>query len=162
MQHAEINKKGEANFRFSTVDSEIGNILGSEATDEMDNKVAELFKNILPKDQEVVLEKLKGSLTPAYFKVDEQMRRFSKMASSMGTSNPFPLKKTLVINPDNELIKNAMAIHEKGKNEELVNKLCHYVEDLANISSEGLKNEDRDNFVTRSQELLKELTSLAL
>lgn len=162
MQHAEINKKGEANFRFSTVDSEIGNILGSEATDEMDNKVAELFKNILPKDQDVVLEKLKGSLTPAYFKVDEQMRRFSKMASSMGTSNPFPLKKTLVINPDNELIKNAMAIHEKGKNEELVNKLCHYVEDLANISSEGLKNEDRDNFVTRSQELLKELTSLAL
>ena len=162
MQHAEINKKGEVTYHFTSVDSEIGNILGAEANVENDTKVAELFKNVLPKDQEVVIEKLKGSLTPAYFKVDEQMRRFSKMAASMGTAAPFPIKKTLVVNPSNELIKNALAIHEKGKNEELVNKLCHYVEDLANISSEGLKNEDRDNFVKRSQELLKELTTLAL
>ncbi len=161
MQHLEIHKKGENQFRFSSIDNEIGNVLGAQ-TSESDNKVAELFKNILSKDQEVIVEKLKGSITPAYFKVDEQMKRFSKMTASMGTSSSFPIKKTLVINPDNELIKNALAIHEKGNNGELVSKLCHYVEDLANISSEGLKNEDRDNFVKRSQELLKELTTLAL
>ncbi len=161
MQHVEINKKGEVTYKVSSVDNEIGKILGAE-TAESDNKVADLFKDNIPKDHEVVVEKLKGSLTPAYFKVDEQMRRFSKMAQSMGTHSTFPVKKTLVVNPENDLIKNAMAINEKGTNKDLVSKLCLYIEDLANISSEGLKNEDRDNFVKRSQELLKELTSLAL
>ena len=38
----------------------------------------------------------------------------------------------------------------------------HHVEDLATISSEGLKNEDKEKFVERSQNLIKELTNLAL
>ena len=40
--------------------------------------------------------------------------------------------------------------------------ICHHVEDLATISSEGLKNEDKEKFVERSQNLIKELTNLAL
>ena len=111
---------------------------------------------------EVSIEKIKNSTSPAYFKVDEQMKRFGQMAKSMGQGSPFPIKKTLVINPNSTLIKNALKIHQQGGHEQLVEKLCHYVEDLATISSEGLKNEDRNVFVQRSQDLIQELTNLAL
>jgi len=168
MQHVETQKKGDVNYRFSSVDSEFGNILESENVLEEDMKVKDLFSKMLFGEQkeeektEVVLEKLKDSSAPAYYKVDEQMRRFSKMAESMGGTEKFPIKKILVVNPANPLIQNALKIHEKGKHEGLVDKLCHHVEDLAHISSGGLSNEERDSFVKRSQDLLKELTNLAL
>ncbi|TDJ09012.1 MAG: molecular chaperone HtpG [Deltaproteobacteria bacterium] len=168
MQHVETQKRGNVSYRFASVDSEFGNILESENVLDEDMKVKDLFSKILFGEQkeeektEVVLEKLKGSTAPAYFKVDEQMRRFSKMAESMGGSDKFPVKKTFVINPANPLIQNALKMHEKGKHEALVEKLCHHVEDLAHISSGGLGNDERDQFVKRSQDLLKELTNLAL
>jgi len=168
MQHVETQKRGDDNYRFSSVDSEIGNILESENVGKEDMKVKDLFSKVLFGDlkeeekTEIVLEKLKDSTSPAYYKVDEQMRRFSKMSESMGGTEKFPIKKTLVVNPANPLIQNALKMHEKGNHEGLVNKLCHHVQDLAHISSGGLGNEERDSFVKRSQELLKELTNLAL
>jgi molecular chaperone HtpG len=80
----------------------------------------------------------------------------------MGNDAMFPIKKTLVINPGSPLIQNALKLHELGSNNNLVKKLCHHVEDLAHISSEGLKHEDREAFVLRTQELMQELTNLAL
>ena len=85
------------------------------------------------------------------------------MAQSMGQNkDTFPVKKTLVINPNSPLIQNALTISQKGGNDELVEKICHHVEDLALISSEGLKDENKDLFVQRSQELIQKLTGLAL
>ncbi|MCK6595790.1 MAG: hypothetical protein L6Q33_11360, partial [Bacteriovoracaceae bacterium] len=98
----------------------------------------------------------------AYFKIDEQLKRLSQMAKSMGNDAMFPMKKTLVINPANPLIQNALKLHEKGHKNDLVKKICHHVEDLAHISSEGLRLEDREAFVTRTQDLIEELTNLAL
>ena len=111
------------------------------------------------KDIEIV--KIKNSKAPAYFKVDEQMKRMNQMAKNMGNDSMFPVKKTLVINPGSPLIQNALKLHEKG-NDALVKKIAHHVEDLAHISSEGLKHEDREAFVNRTQELMQELTNLAL
>jgi len=169
MQHAEMHPRGEEKVQFASIDSEISNLLESDATNESDMKVQELFKKVLlgetkeddPTAIGVEIQKLKGSKTPAYFKVDEQMKRFQKMAQSMGQAggNPFPVKRTLVINPSNGLIQNALRIHEKGGNEPLVDRLVHYVEDLATISSEGLKAEDKEVFVERSQSLIEDLTN---
>jgi molecular chaperone HtpG len=89
------------------------------------------------------------------------MKRMHQMAKQMGNEAMFPIKKTLVINPANPLIQNALKLSEKGKND-LVKKICHHVEDLAHISSEGLKHEDREAFVHRSQSLIEELSNLAL
>ena len=108
------------------------------------------------------LEKVTGATAPAYMKTDEQMKRFAKMAQSMGQNSQFPVKKTLVINPANNLVQNALKIHETGKNEKLVEKLCLHVNDLAKISSEGLQQDQREDFVKRSQSLIQELTNLAL
>lgn len=167
MQHAEMKAVGEQKIQFSSIDAEIANILESENTTDEDMKVQDLFKKILlgekkeddPSAVDVEIQKLKGAKTPAYYKVDEQMKRFQKMTQSMGQdTSAFPLKRTLVINPNNTLIQNALKIHEKGNNEPLVEKLVHYVGDLASISSEGLKNEDKEQFIERSQSLIQELT----
>ncbi|CBW26151.1 chaperone protein (heat shock protein) [Halobacteriovorax marinus SJ] len=172
-QHTETKKIGEETLQFVSVDSEIGNLLESENTTEEDMKIKDLFSNILaPKKEgeensldgnDVEISKITGSTTPAYFKVDEQMKRFAKMAQSMGQQNTmFPTKKTLVINPSSPLIQNALKIHEKGGNEALVEKICHHVEDLALISSEGLKADEKELFIARTQDLMQELTTLAL
>lgn len=185
MQHVENKKIGDVEYKFASIDSEVHNLLEVENTNEEDMKIKELFTKILvgeeksqnkkdKKDEkdanpmasmggtEVEIQKIKNATSPAYFKTDEQMKRFAKMAQGMGQNSMFPTKKTLVINPNNALIQNAFKIHEKGDNEALVDKICHHVEDLATISSEGLKNEEKDNFVQRSQALIQELTNLAL
>lgn len=168
MQHVETKKVGEQGFEFVASDAVVADLLGSEATGPEDIKVKEIFEKVLNENaeekdkQEVVIQKLKAAGSPAWFKVDEQMKRFSKMAQSMGNDNAFPLKKTLVINPSNPLIQNALKLHERGDRTELVEKICRHVEDLACISSEGLKNDERDLFVTRSQSLIQELTNMAL
>lgn len=181
-QHVEFTKRGDNAFKFVSVDSEIATLLEQDATTESDIRVKDLFTNILIgktehgahteeeedadslnhgglKDIEIV--KIKNSTSPAYFKVDEQMKRMNQMAKNMGTDHMFPIKKTLVINPGSPIIQNALKLHEKG-NDALVKKICHHVEDLAHISSEGLKHEDREAFVNRTQELMQELTNLAL
>jgi molecular chaperone HtpG len=182
-QHVEFTKRGEDTYKFVSVDSEIATLLEQEATNDSDMKVKDMFTNILIgktehgahteeeedmdslnhgglKDIEIV--KIKNSTSPAYFKVDEQMKRMNQMAKNMGTDAMFPIKKTLVINPSSPIIQNALKLHEKGNKDALVKKLCHHVEDLAHISSEGLKHEDREAFVIRTQELMQELTNLAL
>jgi molecular chaperone HtpG len=170
IQHAEAHKIGDKEVKFTSVDSEIENILGSENTSEDDIKVKEMFAHYLgietkedtaPTDKDIEIGKIKNSTTPAYFKVDETMKRFGHMARGMGQNAMFPVKKTLVINTQNPLIQNALKLHNEKK-EDLAKKICLHVEDLANISSEGLATEQRENFVQRSQDLIQELSNLAL
>lgn len=179
MQHVEMQAKGEKKYKFACIDSEIENIFLTENATEDDIKIKELFTKILLGEEalkekneeekknpfdakmEVEIKKLKNATSPAYFKVDEQMKRFAQMSKSMGQENAFPLKKTLVINPNNKLIQNALKISQKGDND-LAQSICHYVQDLATISSEGLKAEQKDVFVTRTQGLVERLSHFAL
>lgn len=165
MQHAEF--RGENKIQFVSIGSEIENILGSENTSADDIKVKEFFEKVLLGDnkdetRDIELGKLKGATVPAYIKVDENMKRFSKMAQAMGNAQSFPIKRTLVVNAQNPLVKNALKIHESGKNEDLAKDLCYYVQDLAQLSSEGLEQSEREAFVKRSQSLMEKLTNLAL
>ena len=167
MQHSEMKPIGELKIQFTSVDSELSNLVEIESANEEDMKVKDLFSRVLvgeakeedPAKMDLEIQKMKNTSTPAYFKVDEQMKRFAKMAQSMGNDSSFPIKKTLVINPSNALIQNTFKLSEKGGNDKLVDNLIHYVEDLAMISSEGLATEEKEGFITRSQNLLQELTS---
>lgn len=170
MQHAEMKPVGEKKYQFSAIDSEIENLLESTAASDEDMKVKDFFKQVLVGDNkdleaklDVDVKNLKDSSSSAYFKVDEQMKRFQQMTKSMG-NNAFqmPIKKTLVVNPNNPLVKNAYKIWEKGEKKDLAEKICHHVQDLASISSEGLTAEEKERFVNRSQSLVQELSGLAL
>ena len=165
MQHVEIKKMGDQAVKFVSADAEISNILETESSNDNDVKLKELFAKILGKDKkdyEVELGKFKNASAAAFFKVDEHSKRMQNMFKSMGQDYSIPLKKTLVINPNNPLIQNVLKISENKKNKGLVEKLCFHLEDLALMSSEGLKQEDRERFICRGQELMKELTDLVL
>ncbi|HXH76303.1 MAG TPA: molecular chaperone HtpG [Bacteriovoracaceae bacterium] len=163
LQHAEMKALGEKSFKFSAIDSEVENLLDTAQTSPDDIKVKDFFKQVLVGEKESTLDvdvkNLKNASSSAYFKVDENMKRFQQMTKSMGqTAFAMPLKKTLVINPRNLLIQNAMKIWEKGEKKALAEKICHHVQDLASISSEGLSSEDKEKFVLRSQALVQEMS----
>jgi molecular chaperone HtpG len=166
-QHAEMTKLGEQSFKFSSVDAEIENLLDTAATTEDDIKIKDFFKQVLVGDNkelearlDVDVKSLKNATSSAYFKVDESMKRFQQMTKAMGQSSfSLPIKKTLVVNPQNALIKNALKIWEKGEKKELAEKICYHVQDLAALSSEGLTSEEKEKFVARSQSLVQELSN---
>jgi molecular chaperone HtpG len=167
-QHAEMKKLGEEEFKFTSVDTEVENLLHSGETTADDMKVKEFFEKVLVNEStkatlDVDVKSLKGSTSSAYFKVDEQMKRFREMTKQMGnTAFALPIKKTLVVNPQNTLVQNALKIWEKGEKKDLAEKIAYYVQDLANLSSEGLTSEEKEKFVGRSQNLVQELSNLAL
>ena len=165
LQHCEVREVGGRKETFSSLDSEISRIAGEDAVGGDDVKVRELFEKVLggkgdPSGQgmEVEVRKFKTGTSPAFFKVDERMRRLSRMAESMGQESTFPVKRTLVVNPNGPLIRNILGLHEKGGRESLVEKLCHHVGDLASISGQGLEDGERDAFIRRTQDLMQELT----
>ena len=169
LQHVEAKKLGDREVKFVSVDSEIENILGVENASDEDVKLKEMFEKLLglevkdeklPKDKDLEVVNIKGASTSAaYFKVDESMKRFAQMAKGMGQNSMFPIKKTLVINPNNSLVKNVFKIYNKGGNEDLAKKICLHVEDLASISTNALDEKEREVFINRSQNLLEELST---
>ena len=171
-QHTEFKKVGDNSWQFAGIDSEAGNLLNTENQTSDDAKIKDLFDNVLGnkgKDEKeegsplkIEIQKLKNTSSPAWLKTDEHAKRMAKMSQSMGQNTVFPVNRTLVLNPGNPLIQNALKIHEKGENPRLVEKICHHVEDLASISVEGLDGEGKEAFVKRSQELIQQLSGLAL
>jgi molecular chaperone HtpG len=166
MQHSEYKKLGEQSFKFSAIDSVVETLLESAETTPEDIKIKDFFRQVLVgEDKEieskldVEVKSLKNASSSAYFKIDENMKRFQQMTKSMGqTSFSMPLKKTLIVNPRNALIQNALKIWEKGEKKDLAEKICLHVQDLASLSSEGLTSEEKEKFVSRSQSLVQELT----
>jgi len=165
MQHVEMKAIGEKSYKFSSVDSEIENILVTENASADDLKIKDFFHEVLVgenKDLEIDIKNFKNSSSSAYFKVDENMKRFAQMTKSMGNNFSMPIKKTLVVNPSNTLIKNAMKLWENSEKKDLAKEICHHVQDLATLSGQGLNGEEKEKFVNRSQHLIEELSKLAL
>ncbi|MBL7665873.1 MAG: molecular chaperone HtpG [Bacteriovoracaceae bacterium] len=172
-QHCEMKKLDSLTFKFSAIDAEAETLLTDEAAHADSDKVQEMFNNVFGiKEDEKELEKkllaveiknMKNSSSVAYLKQDHAMKKFQKMTQAMGNS-PFdmPLKKTLVINPNHPMIQNALKLWGDDKKKNLVEKMCHHTLDLATLSSEGLSEKEKESFVSRSQELIQELSQYAL
>lgn len=172
LQHLEMKKQGDDEIKFMLVDSAIEEVFTAENATDEDMKIKDLFEEVLmgkteddkkKSNLEIEVKSFKNSASSAYFKVDEQMKRFKQMSAQMGGGANFdmPIKKTLVLNPKSNLIKNAFKLWDTDKNKDLATKIVHHVQDLANISGEGLTDAQRSDFVNRSQDLISELTNIA-
>ena len=169
-QHTEMHKVGEMELKWSAVDTEFENILAGDKHED-DDKVKDLFTEVLvgevkenePANLDIEVKSFSDAGNAAYIKIDQQMKRFQQMTQSMGQNTAFtmPVKKTLVVNPLNPLIQNALKLWSNDK-KELAGKIAHHVQDLATISSEGLEQQAKEDFVKRSQTLIQELSNLAL
>lgn len=172
-QHIEYKKVKDTEYKFTSIDQEFENLTSSENTSSDSIKLKEYFETAIKdiqnvskdtwlKDLDVSVKALADSPSAAYMKVDQQMKRLSQMTKSMGNSvTDLPIKKTLVVNEKHQLVQNILKLKEKNNNE-IANNLLQHVMDLAQLSSEGFNSQSKDNFIKRSQQLLQDLTGLAL
>ena len=172
-QHIEFKKLKEEEYKFSSIDNQFENLMKSENVSADSVKLKEYFEAAIKdleakskeswlKDLDVSVKAIQDSPSAAYMKIDQQMKRLSQMTRSMGGGmNELPLKKTLVVNEKHPLVQNIVKLKEKNS-DKIATELLQHVTDLVQLSSEGLNNQSKDNFVKRSQQLLQDLTGLAL
>lgn len=156
----------ENGVTFTRIDSDISETLkNSDGEDlkELNTKIEELFKEAISnKVNNIKVENLKNSGTPAMILVSEQSRRMaemSKMFGGMEMPNMFMEEKTLVINNNNSIIKKIASLDAEKKKGD-INLICQYVLDLALISNKELNAEEMNDFINRSNELLNKVIEL--
>ena len=151
---------------FTRIDSDISETLKnseSEDSKELNTKLEELFKEATSnKVNNIKVENLKNSGTPAMILVSEQSRRMaemSKMFGGMEMPNMFMEEKTLVINNNNSIIKKLASVDFESKKDD-INLICQYIFDLALIANKELSSEEMNDFINRSNELLNKVIEL--
>lgn len=172
-QHIEFKKLKEEEYKFTSIDAEFENLMNSENVSANSVKLKEYFEAAIKdletssketwlKDLDVSVKAIQDSPSAAYMKIDQQMKRLSQMTRSMGGGMAeLPMKKTLVVNEKHPLVQNIVKLKEKNS-DKIATELLQHVTDLAQLSSEGLNTQAKDNFIKRSQQLLQDLTGLAL
>ncbi|MBS6500350.1 MAG: molecular chaperone HtpG [Clostridium sp.] len=151
---------------FTRIDSDISETLKnseSEDSKELNTKLEELFKEATSnKVNNIKVENLKNSGTPAMILVSEQSRRMaemSKMFGGMEMPNMFMEEKTLVINNNNSIIKKLASVDFESKKDD-IHLICQYILDLALIANKELSSEEMNDFINRSNELLNKVIEL--
>ncbi|MDB1955846.1 molecular chaperone HtpG [Clostridium tertium] len=151
---------------FTRIDSDISETLKnseSEDSKELNTKLEELFKEATSnKVNNIKVENLKNSGTPAMILVSEQSRRMAEMSKMFGgieMPNMFMEEKTLVINNNNSIIKKLASVDFESKKDD-INLICQYILDLALIANKELSSEEMNDFINRSNELLNKVIEL--
>lgn len=149
------------NVRFARVDSDsVENLIPKEEkvkpelSDDDKKSLEELFKAVLPKENEYVVEaqNLSADEAPVILTQNEFMRRYREMSALGGGMNFYgtlPESYNVIVNMENPLIKK---IWEERNPE---SPLLRQVTDLALLSNGMLKGKALADFITRSAELLK-------
>ncbi|MBQ7163655.1 MAG: molecular chaperone HtpG [Bacteroidales bacterium] len=162
MQHLESKLE---KTRFVRVDSDVIDNLIAKAdkaaltlSEEDQNKLKDLFKNNLPTldkvNFDVKLESLGEEAVPVMLTQNEFMRRMKDMSALQAGLNFYgemPDSYSVVVNTDNRLVKDALAVPAEDENNKL--KISQIV-DLALLSSGMLKGEALDKFIHRSYDLI--------
>ena len=162
MQHLESKLE---KTRFVRVGSDVIDNLIAKAdkaaltlSEEDQNKLKDLFKNNLPTldkvNFDVKLESLGEEAVPVMLTQNEFMRRMKDMSALQAGLNFYgemPDSYSVVVNTDNRLVKDALAVPAEDANNKL--KISQIV-DLALLSSGMLKGEALDKFIHRSYDLI--------
>jgi len=174
-------------LKFLRVDAELDDILidkdkSSEIIDPGTNKtrseqIKALFEAVLKKPKLTIrTEALKagthGEAPPAMILLPETSRRMQEMMAMMQQQlqPQLPEEHTLVVNTSHPLIQNLLnlsqgtIIQTSGQSDTatLVEKLCHYVYDLALMSQRGFDANGMQQFSERASQVLTQLTTMAI
>ena len=150
------------NVRFARVDSDsVENLIPKEEkvkpelSDDDKKAMDDLFKAVLPKENDYIIEaeNLSEDEAPILLTQNEFMRRYREMSALNGGMNFYgtlPESYNVIVNMENPLIKK---IWEERNPE---SPLLHQVVDLALLSNGMLKGKALADFIARSAEILKE------
>lgn len=162
----------DSNVKYVSVDSELSDLLvesdDAQVVDKDnktdDDKVLELFKKALNDDKlKIEVKSLKSDSVSGMLLESEYIKRMKTMSQFMkGSSMPDFNDFTLVINSKNDLVKDVLALDAKKENETLVSNICHHIYDLAKMSKQPLAGEQIQAFVSRSNELMAQLSKKSI
>ncbi|WP_448534579.1 molecular chaperone HtpG [Parathermosynechococcus lividus] len=176
-----------SDVKFLRVDAELDETLidkdqSSEIIDPGSNKtrseqIKALFESVLKKPKLTIrTEALKsgnsGDAPPAMILLPETSRRMQEMMAMMQQqlNVQLPEEHTLVVNTTHPLIQNLLnlsqgtIIQTSGPSETsaLVEKLCHYIYDLALMAQRGFDANGMQQFSERASQVLTQLTAMAV
>ena len=157
----------EMGTKFNRIDSDLSDVLkdkGSEEDKESNEKIIDLFKNVIgERVEKYSVESLKNEDTPAIILISEESRRMMEMqARFTGMSFGMDLKeeKTLVINNNNPLIKKLASLKDNEDKKEEIDVICNQIVDLALLANKELNADELDLFIKRSNQLMSKVISL--
>jgi len=159
----------ENTIKFNRIDSDISNTLKQEDSIDEPNtefleKLINVFKSTLNKPNLTIKgESLKSSDIPGIMLLSEQSRRMqemNKMFGGMNMGDMFKKEETLMLNLNNNLVKDLVNISEDESKKEESKLLCEQVYDLARMSQEQLDGDSMAEFIARSNLILNKLAGI--
>jgi len=150
-------------IKFTRVDAEhIDNLIKKEETkisklsDEEKEALKPIIEENIPKENYTVqLESLDSSANAFSITVPEFMRRMKEMSQSGGGGmfgmNNMPEMYNLVVNTNNDLVKEILETKTAKKQQRLISQAF----DLAKLSQNLLHGEELTNFIKRSYKMIK-------
>lgn len=155
ISHVEMQNQG---VKFARIDSDLsGSLKGEEADTNLQEKLSNLFKEALGKENlEVKVENLKTSSISGMILLSEENRRMQEMMKMYGMNfGATPdIEEKLVLNQNNPLIQ---LIAENAEDKDQAKLLCEQVYDLAMLSHKPLKADAMTAFIERSNKVLEML-----
>lgn len=156
----------ESTLSFLRLDSDSNDMFSqgdeAETTDEeTKNQMKEYFEGILKDDEQyattISIKPIKDDSIPAMIVFSEQLRRFKEMNFMQQRNNNIDLfgDHTLVINPNNSLIKKIYASKDDEGQKESSVSLTKNIYDLALLAQDNLKGERLVKFIERQTALLQ-------
>ncbi len=147
----------EDGVKFKRIDSSTDDISDGEKNEELEKKLSEIFKDIVPEQTKLEAKPLKDESVPAVLILGEESRRMQEMYRSYGQqmagmSAMFKDEYTLVLNTKNSLINKLDSMDP-----EVRNLVAAQIYDLAMISNKPLTPEQMTGFINRSRELLEKI-----
>ena len=115
---------------------------------------AEIMKNTYF-EIKTEIKHLKSKNIPAMIVFNEFTRRFQEM-NYLQQSTDFDMLKnhTLIVNPENEIIKNILKLEEKGKKDK-VELLVKYIHELALLEQKRFSGKELQAFIEKANKILK-------
>lgn len=170
-----LEMKEDGHVTLIRVDSEISDLLKNkdenesedekEALKQKTDEVQNLFRGILDKQELTVkLESLKAASVSSMLLLSEETRRMAELqeiyrsrgqaqiADMFGDIKP---EVTLVLNLNNSLVKDFMALKDDMSKKDLTELICRQLYDLALMGQKTLSPEEMTEFINRSNKVLQ-------
>ncbi len=161
----QLEEKNEG-LKFMRIDAELQDSFKADEEEKDDaakekeqqdaDALTALFRKALGNDElKVSVEKLKDESMASMITVSEDSRRMSEMMAMYGMSaDMFPADETLILNPANSLVQYVLANPEG----DFTPTVCEQLYDFAELAHGSLSPERMSAFITRSSNIMSELT----
>ena len=156
----------EPDIKFNRIDADITDALKNESGEEdtQPDGLEALIREILHNEKlKVLVEPLKSAEISSVILLSEQSRRMQEMSKMFGGGQlppgMFEEELTLVLNSNNSLVKNLLAIQNDASRKPDVELISQQLYDLAMLSHKPLSPEQMTQFIQRSNRILEMATS---